>query len=365
VALKLANAVAFNLDGPGKRNSFDMTFTPFTSEPAAAELAASNGESYSTPALNGAGVAMRLDTYVNLPSQDLSLEDEWSVNLDLALNLWLCADGIDMLRDLDITLFGLNRPGPLPPNVAARFAAAWMDDITQKRFFNAYTRSFPQITYLEWETYMAAAMSEPHFSRDLTQKCRSFQWYVEEVNTDLIDLMIQSSEVDTGRREEKMVEQVKPDDHSNSIDGGDEEGPDLSKPIHNDKPKPKEPLCDECLKIIQQADPVSIAFVDVSDGHRDHPHMGALDETGHADYVHDEAALRRQPPKNTLPTDAQRLLCLKRDNNYRMLNEKVFVDMEYDKKMEASGQRRDKIFCLVYTIDAFHGKIPSIRETWG
>jgi hypothetical protein len=334
VALKLANAVAFNLDGPGKRNSFDTTFTPILSDPTAAEFAASNGESYATPALNGAGVAMRLHTYLNLPSQDLSLPDDHSVNLDLALNLWLCADGIDMLRDLDITLFGhRQQPAPLPPPLAARFAVAWMEDVMQKRFYNAYIQSFPQVTYLEWQTHMAAAVTEPHFSRDLTQKCRSFQWYIEEVNTDLIDLLIQS--------------------------------PDVVEDPPKEKIRPQEPLCAECLRIVQQAAPVPLAFVDASEGYVDHPHLGAVDAQRRPGYVHDETALRRNPPPNSITPDALRALCLKRDNNYRMLHEKVVVDLEYDQKMVASGKRRDQIFCLVYTIDLFHEKIPAIRETWG
>jgi hypothetical protein len=44
-----------------------------------------------------------------------------------------------------------------------------------------------------------------------------------------------------------------------------------------------------------------------------------------------------------------------------MLKEKVFVDLEADKETEKSGKKRDKIFCLAYTIhqqcalkDSFH-----------
>jgi hypothetical protein len=367
IAMKLANAVSFNLNGSGRRDSFDITFTPIISQPTAEHLSISNGESYPTPALNGAGVAMRLDTYVNLPSQDLSLKDDYVVNLDLALNLWLCADGIDMLRDLDVTLFGLTRPAPLPPNMAARFAAAWMDDLTQKRFFNAYSKSFPQLTYLEWETYMGAAVSEPHFSRDLSQKCRSFQWYVEEVNTDWLDFMSQSAVVHIPERDNDEIANNKistdKDLRNGEHDQNEDDGPDLSKPIHDEKPMPIEPLCVECLKIIQQAKPYNIAFVDVSNGHKEHPHMGALDEDGQNGYIHDETALRLHPPKNSFDPAMLATLCNKRDNNYRMLNEKVYADLEYDKKMAKS--RRDKIFCLVYTIDANHDKIPAIRETWG
>ena len=360
--MKLANAVAFNLNGSGRRNSFDVTFAPIISEPTAEQLALSNGESYPTPALSGAGVAMRLDTYLNLPSQDLSLKDDYVVNLDLALNLWLCADGIDMIRDLDITLFdGQARPpGSLPPDMAARFAAAWMDDVTQKRYFNIYnTKAIPQITYLEWQTYISVAIAEPHFTRDLSQKCRSFQWYIDEVNTDWPDLSSQSLQVQNqdGERDSTTAREER-EEKSNEDDG-----PDLSKPIHSEPLKPKEPLCDECLKIIQKAKPYDTKFVDVSGGYKDHPHKGALDAEGRIGYVHDETALRLNPPKNSFSQSMLEPLCSIRDNNYRMLTEKVFVDLEYEHKMEHLP--RDKIFCLVYTIDKYHNKIPAIRETWG
>jgi hypothetical protein len=358
IAMKLANAVAFNLNGLGRRNSFDVTFAPIISEPTAEQLALSNGESYPTPALSGAGVAMRLDTYLNLPSQDLSLQDEYVVNLELALNLWLCADGIDMLRDLDINLFDeQDRPqGSLSPKLAARFAAAWMDDVTQKRYFNIYTKSVPQVTYLEWQTYMSAAIVEPHFSRDLSQKCRSFQWYIDEVNTDWPDL----SAVPLKAENKGIMK-----DRSDVEEKNDEENdmPDLSKPLHGKPLMPKEPLCDECLKIIQKATPYDIKYVDVSNGYKDHPHMGALDAEGRTGYVHDETALRLHPPKNSFTPSMLAPLCNLRDNNYRMITEKVIVDMEYEKQMVNSP--RDKIFCLVYTIDKYHEKIPAIRETWG
>ena len=357
IALKLANAVAFNLNGSGRRNSFDVTFAPIISEPTADQLSLSNGESYPTPALSGAGVAMRLDTYLNLPSQDLSLKEDYAVNLELALNLWLCADGIDMLRDLDISLFGgQDRPQEsLPPKLAARFAAAWMDDVTQKRYFKIYIKSMPHVTYLEWQTYMSAAIVEPHFSRDLSQKCRSFQWYIEEVNTDWPDLSSGPLEVD---KKDIVKDRSDKEEHNEENDF-----PDLSKPLHGEPLMPKEPLCDECLKIIEKAEPYDIQYVDVSNGYKDHPHKGALDADGRIGYVHDETALHLHPPTNSFTPSMLAPLCNLRDNNYHMITEKVFVDMEYEKHMVNSP--RDKIFCLVYTIDKYHNKIPAIRETWG
>jgi hypothetical protein len=131
--------------------------------------------------------------------------------------------------------------------------------------------------------------------------------------------------------------------------------------------KPQRPLCAECLEIVLKATPVNITYVDVTGGHAEHPHLGALDEHGAPGYVHDETALRKNPPLLQLSDTMLRSHCQKRDGNYRMLTEKVFVDLDQSKKKLtlARQRQRDSIFCLVYTIDTFHAKIPAIRETWG
>jgi hypothetical protein len=54
-----------------------------------------------------------------------------------------------------------------------------------------------------------------------------------------------------------------------------------------------------------------------------------------------------------------------------MLTEKVFVDLTSHEAAEKraehglSQMKRAKIFCLVYTIEKFHDRIPAIKETWG
>ena len=135
--------------------------------------------------------------------------------------------------------------------------------------------------------------------------------------------------------------------------------------VGNHKKKPSRPLCDECLEIVQRAKPMDITFVDVSHGNTDFPHKGARDDQGNWGYLHDETALRRNPPPFNFDGDDLKEACVKRDNNFRMLSEQVFVDMKYDSDIESSGVKRDKIFCLVYTIEGGHPKIPNIRETWG
>jgi hypothetical protein len=374
VALKIANAVSFNLEGPAKKTGFDSTFTPIVSDASAADINPSSGASYPAPALNGAAVAMRLDTYVNLPLQDLSLTDIWTANLDLSLNLWLCADGIDMIRGVEVTSLEQRHSAPLEPAMAARFAAAWMDEVTAKKFYNAYSRSNSDLTWLEWQTFMSDARDSPTFTADLATRCRSFTWYAQEINPDLADFLAESEQI-----EEKVTVADEPPavkvtaevpvaaaaEEVASAAKIPDSADDVSIPNRDDRPKPSKPLCDECLKIVQKAKPVDITYVDVAGEHKEHPHMGATDENGNLGYIHDETALRKNPPPFAFEGEALRNACLRRDNNYKMLKERVFVDFEADAVAQQSGKKRATVFCLVYTIEQNHPSIPRIRETWG
>lgn len=443
VAMKLANAVSFHVEGTGKRTSFNEKFAPLITEPTASDMNLSNGRSYPTPALNGAAIALRLGTFVNLPAQDPSLMEPWSANLDLSLNLWLCADGIDIIEDVEVKPAEEDLTPPLDPEMAARFAAVWMDRICQQRFFQAYSS---QITRLDWETKVTKVLQSDTIPRDLANRCRSFEWYAKEVNTDLSKILEQggweSRPQELGRipgeknnnasnvkmagklPEPAAVEGVKqPEKHvvdahnappkvaeAAAVEGvkqpekrvveadktppkaaeaavvkeveqpekrvleahkapskgkeaeSSEAIPDLAR---NDKKKPSIPLRPENLKIVAEAKPVDISFSDVSGGHSEHPHLGATDDKGALGYIHDETALRKNPPEFKWEDENLKKACISRDTNYRMMTERVVVDLDYNKKMEESGFKRDKIFCLVYTIDKNHHTIPNIRETWG
>jgi len=118
------------------------------------------------------------------------------------------------------------------------------------------------------------------------------------------------------------------------------------------------------LEIVRNVTPVDLAFIDVSENHKEDPHRGARDEKGNWGYVHDETALRLAPP--AFPTDQLREDCQERDSNHVMLTERVFVDTEAHDAVDKSGKRRAKILCIIYSTDAGHKeKIPAIRETWG
>jgi glycoprotein-N-acetylgalactosamine 3-beta-galactosyltransferase len=396
VAMKLANAVSFNLEGPGKRTSFDETLAAVISESSAEDMNQNNGDSYPTPALNGAAIALRLDTYLNLPIHDESLQEAWPANLDLAMNLWLCADGIDMLEDAKVTSIDASPPAAsLLPQQAARFAAAWMDETLAKKFFNAYTKTAnPDMTYLEWETFQSAARQEPGFTA-MTSRCRDFKWFIDRVNPELGNVLQASEELPKGKPmaansetsaksadavegNAKTAERAnentplvpgktplhgeRNDKERQEVDESEEE---FVIPERHDQKKPTKPLCKECLEIVQRARPVEIAYVDMSNGHREDPHRGARDTDGNFGYTHDETALRKNPPAINFMGDDLARACSKRDNNYRMLHEKVKVDFKAHAEAEKSLQKRDKIFCGIYSIESAHPRIQRIAETWG
>ena len=393
VAFKIANAVSFGVEqgGENKAVAFDYSLQPLWVNPSAKDMALSNGDSYPTPALAGLATAMRLATYQQLPAQDLSLTDDWAANLELALNLWLCADGIDIIKDVTVkmpsstTSSDMFKMVMLEPKDAARFAAAWMDLKYANRVFNATKTTRPQLTQLAWDTMLAQAKGRPDFPAGLQNKCRSFDWYVTEVHTELnMDDEITDPKGLPSKvvPPEKKVEEpkhkveVKLPDAPLQIPKVEEEGqvqlpppPDEGKKeadqkkVGNEIKKPSKPLDPERLAIIQKAHQIDTTFADVSLGNANFPHKGARDEHGNWGYVHDETALRMNPPKFEYPglKDA----CEKRDNTYKMLTEQVFVDFKANEEAEKRGVLRAKIFCLVYTIDSGHDRIPFIRETWG
>mmetsp|Transcript_22601 Transcript_22601/g.28520 ORF Transcript_22601/g.28520 Transcript_22601/m.28520 type:complete len:503 (+) Transcript_22601:104-1612(+) len=136
----------------------------------------------------------------------------------------------------------------------------------------------------------------------------------------------------------------------------------------DEKIKPLKPLRQTNVDIISTAPMVDLTFVDAADNYDEDPHRGATDENGEFGYVHDEKALKRNPPGfSSSKTDVH---CDNHDNNYKVLTEKVFVDLQSHQKREREaeqdgGRPREKIFCTVYTIEKNHDKIQPIRETWG
>lgn len=396
VPLKLSNAISFHIEGTGKRTSFDKHLMPITTDATATDINQSSGRSFRTPAFNGAGIAMRLETFQNLPSQNLPnlsipdqyLMDNWSANLDLALSLWLCADGIDIIDDLQVMPPSeeIYTNTPMLHEQVARFASLYMDDVFRQKFFRA---AYSTKTGLDWETEVANIRRNlSSKTQNLFRRCRSFKWYIKEVNTDLSDVLeeniLEDRHFDAHNIEDspaKKISSTANNDNDNTgkkqIDSPKEEvekeemhiAPPKIEEETSEKvdvrKKPSKPLSPFNLEIVQKPEMVDISFVDVSDGHQEHPHLGATDSNLVSGFVHDETALRKNPPPFTFDEVEMKKGCLNHDSNYRMMNERIVVETDYDKKMESSEQKRDKIFCLVYTIESGHSKIPFIRETWG
>jgi glycoprotein-N-acetylgalactosamine 3-beta-galactosyltransferase len=134
--------------------------------------------------------------------------------------------------------------------------------------------------------------------------------------------------------------------------------------------KPSKPLRETNKQIISSATMVDLKYVDVTHDFETDPHRGAQDENGNFGYIHDEKALKNNPPPFELSPSEKNANCDNHDNNYKMLTEKVFVDFTSHEAREREaeqdgGKPRAKIFCMVYTIEKNHDKIPIIRNTWG
>jgi len=414
VALKLANAVSFHTEGQGKKTSFNARFSPIVTDALASDINLSNGKNFPTPALNGAIFAMRLGTFLNLPTLDHSQSmDPWLANLDLSLNLWLCADGIDILEDVEAILpeKGIYTGYPIDVEQVAKLASTWMDDLFRERFFQAYVQEVSStvgvnddveahgISRLDWETAISKFQRFPA-SQHLYKRCRSFDWYIHEVNTDLSEILdaklMEDHRFDVAEEKgdelEKVDESEEGDSGDQSSGSSDESGDKDVEKLENEveehhappgiedhdkkknsgeehsvteKKKPKKPLRPENLEIVQKPKMVNIAYVDASGGHVDFPHKQALDADGKPGYLHDETFLRKNPPGLQLSDNGLKNACSKRDYNWRMMTERIVVETEYEKSKNDSGQKRDKIFCLVYTIEKFHDRIPNILQTWG
>mmetsp|Transcript_3485 Transcript_3485/g.7914 ORF Transcript_3485/g.7914 Transcript_3485/m.7914 type:complete len:884 (-) Transcript_3485:35-2686(-) len=380
IAMKLANAVALRSQDHGERMAFDEHLQLVQEPVPAAHMQQSSGQSYLTPAWNGGGLALRLDTFLNFPAQDASLREAWAANLDVTMNLWLCGDGIDVVQEALVSQ--PLAPTKLNSDLAARFAAVWMEDKGVQKFLQWFS---PRTKSLDWETKLTHARNSPTFPKKVQSRCRPFGWYMEEINT-VLSKILSDEPPKRGEGEEDTSDESSSEDaqavarkifgaakagRQNGRQEEEHEAPPAqeqssSSEDEDGRRKPTFPLRKTNLEIVQKAKPIDIKFVDVSGGHKEHPHLGANDEDGKIGYIHDEAALHRNPPTFHFDSDQkEHKACAPRDNNWKMMTKRVKVEWEYDKKIEESGVKRDKIFCLVYTTEKSHDKIPNIRDTWG
>jgi len=341
---RFANAVVLPIvdENIGTTRSLAQDLTRSITHASADDMSSSNGKSYPTPILDGGSIAMTLGTFWNLPATDDSLQSRFAADLELAWNMWLCADGIDIVHtqtydggaslkysNLDILNHVTKHEDEfLSLQDASRLIKAWIknENILHEliphisRRYNLSTNDL--INKLDDKNTLDGLPSS------LDVKCRSFQHFLSKVN-----LAIQPSKYILPLIDTKINQLI-----------------------------PSKPLRKLNLEIIQRTHPIDLKYVDITNGHKEDPHRGAKDEYGEFGYIHDETSLRMNPPKFQVPSkDA----ACKKTNHYKMLTDKVFVNLEAHEKAEAIEQKRVKLFCVVYTIAKSHDKIPQIRETWG
>jgi hypothetical protein len=262
----------------------------------------SNGMSFPTPVLQGAATAMRLDTFLNLSSQDETLTEEWQANLDLSLNLWLCADGIDVLTDISVQAPHEIHAPPLSPKEAARFAAAWMDTKSATDTYYTISVEHSNLTRLEWHTYMSKAKHSGDFAAGLQSKCRPFSWYAQELNTALVapewsddaalgdDATTHDEDISEINKQEPVKSKQEPvktqkakwsvEEKKDEPNEEDKENDAIPPNPHKDPRLPSNPIPQSRLDLLSTAKPIDLAYVDMTDGFKEFPHKGAQDADG-------------------------------------------------------------------------------------
>ena len=285
-------------------------------------VGASKDDAHSSPLVEGSVTVMKLDTFLHLPIADDTLDSYYAADMELSLNLWLCKDGVQLLERANARKSPLDhiKTNLMSIESSVRILSTWMKGSIQARFLHGIASQHE--VDLDQLVKLLASASAP--SKNLNDKCESFDWFVNNIATE------------------------------------------LKHELNSQGNLPIKPLSQINKEIISTAKPVNLEYVDVSNGFTEHPHMGALDENGAYGYVHDASALHQTNPEFELPD--KETTCGEKDGNYRMLTEKVFVDQEgheaAQKEAENGGRPRDKIFCLVYTIEENHDRLPPLLETW-
>ncbi len=386
---KTSNAISFASSSTetiseGETKSATLELKPIKSHASEDAMSLTQRQSYPTPVVDGAVTVMTLETFLNLPIYDDKLNSHFASDLEMSFNLWMCADGIDIVTVLRAkTTLGVlqhkDKAG-VSPTSAARLAHTWMGG-------NRHNIGKQVLHLVEKSGVDMASLSLDDTPDPVKgDVCRPFSWYTSDVNVAMDkELRNLPRIIDKPRKrfvppkkaDEPEVKEPKPPVDKPKIKEKEPEKKPLVEESNPEKgasneteevgQKPSKPLRETNKEIISTAKMVDLAFVDASGGNKEHPHMGALDENDQPGYIHDAAALHKNPPQfNFTPQEVQ---CSKKDGTMKMLTEKVSVDIpahEAAESLARSGVKpRAKIFCLVYTIEKFHDRIPNIRETWG
>ena len=354
VARKMSNAISFAAGAlgrleEGETKSVNLKMMPIKTHASHQDLKLTNSQTYPTPILDGAVTAMKLSTFLNFPVSDDSLDSHFASDVEMSFNLWMCADGIDIVSALsakvDLGRIQHRDKAATSDDSAARLAKTWMENSEAGPFIFDYLKengyNFDHLSHSGQLSLLSAA----------AKKCRSFDWYMKEVN------VLMGKEV--GKLKKHHKKDAIPAKVSQTA------WFELERPTTGITPS--KPLSNINKKIISSAKMIDLEFLDVSGGHKEDPHRGAMDEHGVFGYVHDPTFLKKNP--RTYNPSPGEIECNKNDGNKKMLTQKVFVDtaahQAAERLMEAQGKPRAKIFCLVYTVAESHDRIDPILETWG
>ena len=380
-----SNAISFAASSTetiseGETKSATLELKPIKSHASEEAMSLTQRQSYPTPVVEGAVTVMTLKTFLKLPVSDDKLDSHFASDLEMSFNLWMCADGIDIVTMLraKTTLGVLQHKDKAGVSTASvvRLAHTWMGGDTSnvgRQVLNLVEKSGVDMDRLPLDDLP---------DRIDESVCRPFLWYTTDVNVAMHKELRSLPSVERKSKKE-LPKHVKPASGGHlpftipkvkipklqlpKVEKVPKKEPEkVSIQAEETGDKPLKPLRETNKEIISTVKMMDLAFVDVSEGNEDHPHQGALDENGNRGYVHDEKALHKSPPPFTFTKEE--VQCDNKDGTMKMLTEKVFVDVtahEGAESLARSGVKpRAKIFCLVYTIEKFHDRIPNIRETW-
>jgi glycoprotein-N-acetylgalactosamine 3-beta-galactosyltransferase len=305
----------------GETKSFNVELNPVHGVSKDTDTLLESQQQHPTPLVEGSVTAMKLDTFLHLPIVDDTLDTHYAADLELSLNLWLCKDGVRLLEGANARKSPLDHSTSMHTSKlmsidsAVRFVSTWMNGSIQSRFLQGIASQHE--VDLDQVKGLLSAASTTHSKVD--EKCKTFEWFASNIDPEL----------------------------KNALDS--------------------QALSQRNKDLISTAKPVNLDYVDVTNGFSEHPHKGAMDENGLYGYVHDASALYKVHPEFEL-SDKEKTCGTKQDGTYKMLTNKVFVDHEShdaaQKEADNGGRPRDKIFCLVYTIEENHDRLPPLLETW-
>jgi hypothetical protein len=257
----------------GVTYSFDKSLKVVRSHASGKDMSLSDGVSYPTPLVTAA-TALRLNTYNSLPAADAMLTTSHAADIQLSLNLWMCADGIDVIGDgparvvVDPSILSINEWGEVSGPLAARIVGAWIAGHEDEIYANGILHAVASSAASSWQDHQglqqndralsdktrelknalvriaSEARQTATFPVGLERKCRPFSWYVRHVNP-LLEMNV-TGETDPHTSLMKRLPAT--------IDG---------KGV---KKLPSKPLDDVRMAIVQRASPVALKYVDASGG---------------------------------------------------------------------------------------------------